>query len=69
MQRETDISAVLPAVMVPTLVMHRTDDAALLRFLRFRPPLLERTAEGVSLSLPHIRLDQTLQYLIGDKLK
>jgi uncharacterized protein len=44
-------------------------DAALLRFLRFRPPLLERTAEGVSLSLPHIRLDQTLQYLVGDKLK
>ena len=28
MQRETDISAVLPAVMVPTLVMHRTDDKA-----------------------------------------
>jgi class 3 adenylate cyclase len=28
MQRETDISAVLPAVMVPTLVMHRTDDTA-----------------------------------------
>jgi class 3 adenylate cyclase len=28
MQRETDISAVLPAVMVPTLVMHRTDDMA-----------------------------------------
>jgi predicted YcjX-like family ATPase len=47
----------------------RTDDAALLRFLRFRPPRLERTAEGVSLSLPHIRLDQTLQYLIGDKLR
>jgi predicted YcjX-like family ATPase len=47
----------------------RLDDAALLRFLRFRPPRLERTAEGVSLSLPHIRLDQTLQYLIGDKLK
>jgi class 3 adenylate cyclase len=28
MQRETDVSAVLPAVMVPTLVMHRTDDTA-----------------------------------------
>ena len=39
-----------------------------LRFLRFRPPRLERTAEGVTLSLPHIRLDQTLQFLIGDKL-
>jgi uncharacterized protein len=39
------------------------------RFLRFRPPRLERTAEGVSLSLPHIRLDQALQYLIGDYLR
>jgi pimeloyl-ACP methyl ester carboxylesterase len=28
MQKETDIRAVLPAVMVPTLVMHRTDDTA-----------------------------------------
>jgi uncharacterized protein len=37
-------------------------------FLRFRPPRLERTPEGLTLSLPHIRLDQALQYLIGDKL-
>jgi pimeloyl-ACP methyl ester carboxylesterase len=28
MQRDTDIRAVLPAVMVPTLVMHRTGDTA-----------------------------------------
>ncbi|SEQ35035.1 hypothetical protein SAMN05216548_10457 [Faunimonas pinastri] len=40
-----------------------------LHYLRFRPPRLERTAEGATLSLPHIRLDQTLQYLIGDRLK
>src|SRR4051812_40055522 len=38
------------------------------QFLHFRPPRLERTPEGVTLSLPHIRLDQALQYLIGDKL-
>lgn len=44
-------------------------EALALRFLRFRPPRLERTAEGMTLSLPHIRLDQTLQYLIGDKLR
>ena len=43
-------------------------EAPVLNFLRFRPPRLERTAEGVTLSLPHIRLDQALQYLIGDKL-
>lgn len=45
-----------------------TEDAMALRFLRFRPPRLERTAEGLTLSLPHIRLDQTLNHLIGDKL-
>jgi predicted YcjX-like family ATPase len=38
------------------------------RFVRFRPPKIERTAEGVSLSLPHIRLDRALQFLIGDRL-
>ncbi len=43
-------------------------EALALRFLRFRPPRLEKTAEGMTLSLPHIRLDQTLQFLIGDKL-
>ncbi|MEZ5811237.1 MAG: YcjX family protein [Rhizobiaceae bacterium] len=38
------------------------------RFVRFRPPELERTAEGLTLSLPHIRLDRALQFLIGDRL-
>jgi predicted YcjX-like family ATPase len=45
------------------------DAAALaLRFARFRPPKLERTAEGLTLSLPHIRLDRALEFLFGDKL-
>lgn len=39
-----------------------------IRFVRFRPPRLERTAEGATLSLPHIRLDRALQFLIGDRL-
>ncbi|SHM16398.1 YcjX family GTP-binding protein [Roseibium suaedae] len=39
-----------------------------LRFLRFRPPRLDRTAEGMPLSLPHIRLDRALEFLIGDRL-
>lgn len=39
-----------------------------IRFVRFRPPRLDRTAEGVTLSLPHIRLDRALQFLIGDRL-
>ena len=38
------------------------------RFIRFRPPKLERTAEGLTLSLPHIRLDRALEFLLGDKL-
>jgi predicted YcjX-like family ATPase len=52
----------------PTDERRLAEEALALRFLRFRPPHLERTAEGVTLSLPHIRLDQTLQFLIGDKL-
>ncbi|HSM42008.1 MAG TPA: YcjX family protein, partial [Afifellaceae bacterium] len=45
------------------------NDQLALRYLRFRPPALERTAEGLTLSLPHIRLDQALDYLIGDRLR
>jgi uncharacterized protein len=42
------------------------------RFLRFRPPQLDRQetdgpADGPM--LPHIRLDRALQFLIGDKLQ
>ena len=48
---------------------HHAPDLPGLRFLRFRPPKLERTAEGLKLSLPHIRLDQALQYLIGDRIQ
>ena len=44
----------------------RFDDLA---FVRFRPPRLERTAEGLTLSLPHIRLDRALQFLLGDRLQ
>jgi predicted YcjX-like family ATPase len=39
-----------------------------IRIVRFRPPKLEKTAEGVTLSLPHIRLDRAMQFLIGDHL-
>jgi predicted YcjX-like family ATPase len=38
------------------------------RFLRFRPPRLERDRAGEP-TLPHIRLDRTLQFLIGDRLR
>jgi predicted YcjX-like family ATPase len=42
--------------------------AAELQFLRFRPPHLDTTAEGLTLSLPHIRLDRALEFLLGDRL-
>jgi uncharacterized protein len=38
------------------------------RFLRFRPPRLTPEGENVA-SLPHIRLDRALQFLIGDRLQ
>jgi predicted YcjX-like family ATPase len=38
------------------------------RFLRFRPPFVERDG-GQEPSLPHIRLDRALQFLIGDRLQ
>ncbi|MCO5065906.1 MAG: YcjX family protein [Rhizobiaceae bacterium] len=40
----------------------------LIRFVRFRPPKIEIAEDGVKLSLPHIRLDRAIQYLIGDRL-
>jgi predicted YcjX-like family ATPase len=38
------------------------------RFLRFRPPQLE-SANAEAPTLPHIRLDRALQFLIGDRLQ
>lgn len=43
-----------------------TPQEAALRFLRFRPPLLD-TAQTTA-NFPHIRLDRALQFLIGDYL-
>ena len=43
-------------------------DKADFRFLRFRPPLLERNGVEEP-ALPHIRLDRALQFLIGDRLQ
>jgi predicted YcjX-like family ATPase len=43
-------------------------DKADYRFLRFRPPRLEREGDEEP-ALPHIRLDRALQFLIGDRLQ
>src|SRR5262249_52579689 len=40
-------------------------DEADYRFLRSRPPALTRGADGTA-TLPHIRLDRALQFLLGD---
>jgi hypothetical protein len=45
-----------------------TADTSDFRFLRFRPPALERDGTGEP-ALPHIRLDRALQFLIGDRLQ
>ncbi|WP_417693664.1 YcjX family protein [Roseibium sp.] len=37
-------------------------------YLRFRPPRLEKGKDGLTLSLPHIRLDRAIEFLIGDRL-
>jgi uncharacterized protein len=47
-----------------------TRDGALpdLNIIRFRPPELDETGGGIKLSIPHIRLDRALQFLLGDRL-
>ena len=45
-----------------------SDSHPSLNFVRFRPPHIEETGGGLKLSVPHIRLDRALQYLIGDRL-
>ncbi len=47
---------------------HARSDDVDYRFVRFRPPALELTDDGVP-ALPHIRLDRALQFLIGDRLR
>jgi predicted YcjX-like family ATPase len=38
-----------------------------LSIVRFRPPHLDQKG-GITLSVPHIRLDRALQFLLGDRL-
>lgn len=53
----------------PDEVLQEGHQAGDLKFLRFTPPKLEKTVEGMTLSLPHIRLDRALEFLLGDHLK
>jgi len=49
------------------LTSHAADTSDF-RFLRFRPPVLDRDGTDEP-ALPHIRLDRALQFLIGDRLQ
>jgi uncharacterized protein len=53
----------------PTAALAATAAALDLRFLRFRPPVPERGADGRLKALPSIRLDRALEFLIGDRLR
>ena len=57
-----------PSRLFKTDGLHGDQHENELRFVRFKPPKLEESAEGLKLSLPHIRLDRALQFLIGDRL-
>jgi predicted YcjX-like family ATPase len=52
----------------PDSLFKADGESTAIQFVRFRPPKLERTPDGLTLSLPHIRLDRALQFLIGDAL-
>jgi hypothetical protein len=53
----------------PDAVLRHGFDPGDLRFLRFRPPLPERSPDGRLAGLPHIRLDRALEFLLGDRLR
>ncbi len=65
-------TAIFPGDLPVTLAETMSGDAPPpmdLNFVRFRPPKLDQTAEGLTLSLPHIRLDRALEFLLGDQLQ
>ena len=54
---------------VQNALKSNAEDRPDLNFVRFRPPKLDTNAEGITLSLPHIRLDRALEFLLGDQLQ
>ena len=57
-----------PRMVLRGDTLYKTDAEASYRFVRFRPPRAALGEDGVSLPLPHIRLDRALQFLLGDRL-
>ena len=66
----TDEAAIYPGELPadPAEVLAGAVKPGSLRFPRFRPPLLGQDAAGRPGTLPHIRLDRALEFLIGDRL-
>lgn len=67
-ERET---ALFPGELPPNAIdlFDKAKPLEPVKFLRFRPPKPQfAAAEGMSAPLPHIRLDQALEFLLGDKL-
>lgn len=46
----------------------KASEDPLLRFVRFRPPKIERSGPEMQLTIPYIRLDKAMDFLIGDRL-
>lgn len=46
----------------------KSEHEKLLRFVRFRPPLIDKTKDHKEPNLPHIRLDRAMEFLLGDRL-
>lgn len=40
-----------------------------LNFVKFKPPKIKNDKETIKVSIPHIRLDRAIEFLIGDKLQ
>jgi uncharacterized protein len=53
----------------PAVALDAGGVAGDIRFLRFRPPVPERGADGRLKALPSIRLDRALDFLLGDRLR
>jgi uncharacterized protein len=63
-------AAVFPGDLPETAKAALSDSKGLdLRFLRFRPPMVDRNPDGRLKPLPHIRMDRVLEFALGDRMR
>ena len=53
----------------PSIALDPNQPPGDMKFLRFTPPAPAESPEGLTLSLPHIRLDRALEFLFGDQFQ